>query len=175
MCQLLRYCVSALTLPPLCLIYGDTRASLVVQTEKNPPTMQERPGFDLWVGKILWRRAWQPTPVFLPEESPWAESLEGYSSWGCKELDMPEQLSTAHRIPYSYFSLEVWGWRGPVPPFLHVRARAHTHTHTLPFSSLLMSEPVQERGIVTLSHSILPAISAAVFCILLLTFSNNSG
>ena len=24
-----------------------------------------RPGFDLWVGKIPWRRAWQPTPVFF--------------------------------------------------------------------------------------------------------------
>ena len=29
-----------------------------------------RPGFDPWVGKIPWRRAWQPTPVFLPGESP---------------------------------------------------------------------------------------------------------
>ena len=28
-----------------------------------------RPGFDPWVGKIPWRRAWQPTPVFLPGES----------------------------------------------------------------------------------------------------------
>ena len=25
-----------------------------------------RTGFDPWVGKILWRRTWQPTPVFLP-------------------------------------------------------------------------------------------------------------
>ena len=25
--------------------------------------------FDPWVGKIPWRRAWRPTPVFLPEES----------------------------------------------------------------------------------------------------------
>ena len=32
-----------------------------------------RPGFDPWVGKIPWRRAWQPTPVFLPGESPWTE------------------------------------------------------------------------------------------------------
>ena len=24
--------------------------------------------FDPWVGKIPWRRTWQPTPVFLPEE-----------------------------------------------------------------------------------------------------------
>ena len=25
--------------------------------------------FDPWVGKIPWRRAWQPTPVFLPGKS----------------------------------------------------------------------------------------------------------
>ena len=28
-----------------------------------------RHGFDPWIGKISWRRAWQPTPVFLPGES----------------------------------------------------------------------------------------------------------
>ena len=28
-----------------------------------------RCGFDPWVRQILWRRKWQPTPVFLPEES----------------------------------------------------------------------------------------------------------
>ena len=32
-----------------------------------------RTGFDPWIGKIPWRRAWQPTPVFLPKESPWTE------------------------------------------------------------------------------------------------------
>ena len=35
---------------------------------KNLPTIG-RPGFNPWVGKISWRRAWQPTPVFLPGES----------------------------------------------------------------------------------------------------------
>ena len=33
---------------------------------KNPPA--KRCSFDPWVGKIPWRRKWQPTPVFLPEE-----------------------------------------------------------------------------------------------------------
>ena len=28
-----------------------------------------RPGFDPWIGIIPWRRAWQPTPVFLPGKS----------------------------------------------------------------------------------------------------------
>ena len=50
--------------------------SWVTQTVKNLPAMQEtqkRCGFDPWVRKIPWRRAWQPTPVFLPRESPWTE------------------------------------------------------------------------------------------------------
>ena len=36
--------------------------------------------FNPWVGKIPWRRAWQPTPVFLPGESPWAEEPGGLQS-----------------------------------------------------------------------------------------------
>ena len=39
------------------------------------------------VGKIPWRREWQPTPVFLPGESQGPRSLAGYSPWGCKELN----------------------------------------------------------------------------------------
>ena len=37
--------------------------------------------FDPWVGKILWRRKWQPTPVFLLGESHGQRSLAGYSPW----------------------------------------------------------------------------------------------
>ena len=33
----------------------------------------KRYGFHHWVGKIPWRREWQPTPVFLPRESPWTK------------------------------------------------------------------------------------------------------
>jgi len=53
------------------------------------------PGFNPWVGKIPWRRAWQPTPVFLSGESHGQRSLVGYSPWGPKDLDMTEQLSIA--------------------------------------------------------------------------------
>ena len=55
------------------------------------------PGFDPWVGKIPWRRAWQATPVFLPGEAHGQSSLVGRSPWGCKELDMTERLSTESR------------------------------------------------------------------------------
>ena len=52
-----------------------------------------RHGLDPWVGKIPWRRAWQPTPVFLPGESHGQWSLVGYSPWGGKGLDMTEATS----------------------------------------------------------------------------------
>ena len=40
--------------------------------------------FDPWVGKIPWRRKWEPTPGFLPGKSYGQRSLEGYSPWGLK-------------------------------------------------------------------------------------------
>ena len=51
----------------------------------------KRCGFDPWVGKIPWRRAWQPTPVFLPGESYGQRSLGGLQSIGSDTL---KQLST---------------------------------------------------------------------------------
>ena len=48
------------------------------------------------VGKITWRRKWQPTPVFLPGESHGQRSLEGYSLQGCKESDTTEETQHAH-------------------------------------------------------------------------------
>ena len=43
-----------------------------------------------WVGKIPWRRKWQPTPVFLPGESQGQRSLVGCRLWGHTESDMTE-------------------------------------------------------------------------------------
>ena len=37
----------------------------------------KRRGFSPWVGKIPWRKACQPTPVFLPAENPWTEEPGG--------------------------------------------------------------------------------------------------
>ena len=48
--------------------------------------------FNSWVGKIPWRRKWQPLPVLLPEEFHGQRSLAGYSPWGRKESDTTEQL-----------------------------------------------------------------------------------
>ena len=42
----------------------------------------------IWVGMILWRREWQPTPVVLPGKFRGQRSLAGYTPWGSKESDM---------------------------------------------------------------------------------------
>ena len=62
---------------------------------ENPPANAGRPKrcrFDPWVGKIPWKRAWQPSPVFLLEESLRQRSLAGYSLEGCTELDTTEVI-----------------------------------------------------------------------------------
>ena len=71
-------------------------ASLVAQTVKNPPAVREIRIQSL-VGKIPWKRAWQPTPVFLPGESPWTkEPGRLQSMWSQRVRHDSERLSTAH-------------------------------------------------------------------------------
>ena len=72
-----------------------------------------RPGFDLWVEKIPWRRKWQPTPVFLPTEFHGQRILAGYSPWGCKESDTTEQLSCFLLCPLPFLLPEIQ-MRGPM-------------------------------------------------------------
>ena len=50
-----------------------------------PGRRLKRLELDPWVGKIPWRRTWQPTPEFLPGESHGQRSLAGYSPWDHKE------------------------------------------------------------------------------------------
>ena len=48
--------------------------------------------------KIPWRREWQLTLVFLPEETQGPRSLAGYSPWGRKELDIIEQPTLSFSV-----------------------------------------------------------------------------
>ena len=48
-----------------------------------------------WVGKIPWRKEWQPTPVFLPGESHGQRNLAA-GPWRRKELDTTERLTHTH-------------------------------------------------------------------------------
>ena len=51
-------------------------------------------GFNPCIGKIPWRRKWQPTPAFLPGESHGQRSLAGCSPWGHKRSDMTQHVCT---------------------------------------------------------------------------------
>ena len=64
---------------------------------KESAAMQ-RTRFNLWVGKLPWRRKWQTTPVFLPAAPHGQGSLVGCSPWGHKELDITERLSTDTKL-----------------------------------------------------------------------------
>ena len=68
------------------LFFIAIKITYVAQWWKNLPANagDRRCGFDLWVGKILWRRKWQPTPVFLPGKFHGQRSLAGYSPLGAK-------------------------------------------------------------------------------------------
>ena len=71
-----------------------------------PTWRQKIYGFDLWIGKIPWRRKWQLTPVFLPGKFHGQKSLAGYSPWGHKESDTAEhahkERNTWNLLPGPY-------------------------------------------------------------------------
>ena len=60
-----------------------------------------------WVGKILQRRRWQPTPVLLPGKSHGQRSMVGYSPWGHKESDTTEQLHL-YTNTISFYIIGTW-------------------------------------------------------------------
>ena len=103
-------------------------------TSGKEPTCQcrrcKRENFDPWVRMILWRRAWQPTLVFLPEESPWTEKPGRLQSKGSQRVghnwsDLAQHSTTCtfQDIDNScYFEIikefRVSFWKFLVPKFL---------------------------------------------------------
>ena len=69
---------------------GVSQVALVVKNRPANLGDSKRHKFDTGIRKIPWRRAWQPTPVFLPGESHGQRSLAGYGPQGHKELDTTE-------------------------------------------------------------------------------------
>ena len=74
--------------------YRSTHLAIPGSARGKEPTClcrgHKRHMFDPWVGKISWRRPWQPIPVFLSGEFHGQRSLVGYSPWGHKGLDTTE-------------------------------------------------------------------------------------
>ena len=82
--------------------YGASQVALVV---KNPPANardMRHGGFNLWVQNIPWKRAWQPTPIFLPEESHGQRNLVGYSPQGHNESDMTSDIECTHTHTHTH-------------------------------------------------------------------------
>ena len=80
-----------------------------------------RLGFNSWVGKIPWKRKWQPTPVFLPGKSHGQRSLVGYSPWGCKrsltQLSNWTTTISMHHLPPQFPSpCYTWPSNKTFPP-----------------------------------------------------------
>ena len=100
---------------------------------KNSSAMQKtcrRHRFDPWVKNILWRRKWQPTLVLLPGKSHGQRILVGYSSWGCKDADMTEQLNTHTYTTHTHTPTHTR--RTHTPTHTRRTHTTHTHTHTHP-------------------------------------------
>ena len=64
-------------------------------------------GIDPWIGKIPWRRAWQPTSAFLPGDSHGQRNLVGYSARHHTESDTTEHtarmIMTTYRTVITHF------------------------------------------------------------------------
>ena len=60
-----------------------------------------RLGFDLWVGKIPWRREWRPTPVFLPGE------FHGQRSMGSQRV-RHDWANNTHTHPPTLPPKRIW-------------------------------------------------------------------
>ena len=95
--QMIRLSVNSVTLEkekaPIwnnLLMNWASQVALVVKEPTCQCRRRRRHGFDPWVGKTPWRRAWQPTPVFLPGESQGRGSLVGCRLCGHTESDMTE-------------------------------------------------------------------------------------
>ena len=106
----------------------------MTQMVKNLPAPR-RAGFNPWAGKVPWKRAQQPTPVFLPGESHGQRSLVGYRPWSRKDSDATEQLT----LSFS-FSFSLHDQHGSAGGF----ALGHAHSR-----SPLMGQPASQRTQVT--------------------------
>ena len=87
---------------------------LVAQTVEDPPASAGDPSS---ISKLLSRKEWPPTPLFLPGGSHGQRSLVDYSPWGHKELDRIEKLT--HTRAHTHTHTDT-----------HTDTRTHTHAHT---------------------------------------------
>ena len=99
-------CFLALTLFLLYFLLGFPGGT----SGKEPACQCRRPKrcwFDPWVRKIPWRKAPQPTPVFLPGESQGQRRLEGYSPRAPKSRTRSSNGTTTKSDKYNIYSISL--------------------------------------------------------------------
>ena len=93
-----------------------------------------RHGFNPWIGKIPWRRKWQPTLVFLPGRSHGQRSLADYSPWGLKrvrqDLVTKQQQQQSHTVKAALLAVVYFA---PVGRFAEPREACWMGVRTLGF------------------------------------------
>ena len=109
-----------------CVIQGFPGGSVV----KNLPAKGRRRGFDPWVGKIPWRKKWQPTPVLLPGKSHEQKSLADCRPRALKRVR--HHLVTKQQQHLVSYSPTAWvvSLICPLLMLSNVFNCVHTHTHT---------------------------------------------
>ena len=118
-------------------------------------------GFDPWVGKILWRTAWQPTPGFLFGETPWTEEPVGLQSMWSQRVG--DDWATKHTTPFPKSSLAWQLQLTPNPPPQN-KARLYHCSHVK--SSQFKVLPISSSHLIqffTLSHQMLLSQWLSVF------------
>ena len=128
------------------------RASHVAQWVKNPAASAGDVGSIPGSAEIPWRRAWQPTPVFLPGESPRTEEpAGGCSPRGCRESDTTEATEHTGTVtllrcpslhhPSTVTTLEGRGASHVVSPGSCLRCNARLLCLALPLTTSQLSHP----------------------------------
>ena len=78
----------------------------------------KRHRFDPWVRKILWKRAWQSTPIFLLGKSHRQRSLAGYSPWDCRVRHNWVTINTFTDNMTSFLASVAWVFPSFHQPFI---------------------------------------------------------
>ena len=118
-------------------ILGASQVALVVKNLPANAGRHKRWGFDPWVGKIPWRRAWQPTPVFLPGES------HGQRRWWLQSMGsqrVRHDWVTQHTMYHTSYL-----WQAPkspdfcscFPPRIHISVQIPHQDGMLPLISTM--------------------------------------
>ena len=130
---------------------------------KESPCQCRRCGFDPWVGRIPWRRKWQPTPSFLPGESPWTGESGRLQSMGSQRVrqdwvsekqrqegPLPPRTGRRKALQEAVGMPGLWGWCGGAQaqgvPSLIAPTMPHVHRQQPRSWSILIEDARQSSG-----------------------------